>query len=115
MQDEDRVVVIRFGHDWDETCMQMDEVSASCHASMPGKIANSTLPRHELDIRTNISRLDTKVHNHIRSDVQLACVCEGIPTLRSTCRVQQCFSTVYVRLVGNNEYTSEDAYRTRKH
>lgn len=25
-QEEDRVVVIRFGHDWEESCMQMDEV-----------------------------------------------------------------------------------------
>ena len=25
MAEEDRVVVIRFGHDWDPTCMQMDE------------------------------------------------------------------------------------------
>ena len=25
-QEEDRVVVMRFGHDWDQTCMQMDEV-----------------------------------------------------------------------------------------
>ena len=24
--EEDRVVVIRFGHDWDPTCMRMDEV-----------------------------------------------------------------------------------------
>ena len=23
--EEERVVVIRFGHDWDPTCMQMDE------------------------------------------------------------------------------------------
>ena len=28
VQEEDRVVIIRFGHDWDQTCMQMDEVSA---------------------------------------------------------------------------------------
>ena len=26
MTEEDRVVVIRFGHDWDPTCMKMDEV-----------------------------------------------------------------------------------------
>ena len=26
-QEEDRVVIIRFGHDWDQTCMQMDEVT----------------------------------------------------------------------------------------
>lgn len=26
MSEEDRVVVIRFGHDWDPTCMKMDEV-----------------------------------------------------------------------------------------
>ncbi|CAO3665041.1 unnamed protein product [Rhizopus microsporus] len=25
LSEEDRVVVIRFGHDWDPTCMQMDE------------------------------------------------------------------------------------------
>lgn len=29
IQEEDRVVVLRFGHDYDETCMQMDEVSSS--------------------------------------------------------------------------------------
>ncbi|CAK9184389.1 unnamed protein product [Ilex paraguariensis] len=27
--EEERLVVIRFGHDWDETCMHMDEVLAS--------------------------------------------------------------------------------------
>lgn len=26
LSEEDRVVIIRFGHDWDPTCMQMDEV-----------------------------------------------------------------------------------------
>ena len=25
MSEEDRVVIIRFGHDWDPTCMVMDE------------------------------------------------------------------------------------------
>ncbi|KAF9594266.1 hypothetical protein IFM89_028923 [Coptis chinensis] len=29
LAEEERLVVIRFGHDWDETCMQMDEVLAS--------------------------------------------------------------------------------------
>ena len=27
LAEEDRVVVIRFGHDWDPSCMRMDEVS----------------------------------------------------------------------------------------
>lgn len=27
LSEEDRVVVIRFGHDWDPSCMRMDEVS----------------------------------------------------------------------------------------
>ncbi|KAH7621450.1 hypothetical protein Ndes2526B_g03800 [Nannochloris sp. 'desiccata'] len=27
--EEARVVIIRFGHDWDETCMQMDEILSS--------------------------------------------------------------------------------------
>lgn len=26
LSEEDRVLVIRFGHDWDPTCMKMDEV-----------------------------------------------------------------------------------------
>ncbi|KAK6019652.1 mitosis protein DIM1 [Ostertagia ostertagi] len=26
LAEEDRVVVVRFGHDWDPTCMRMDEV-----------------------------------------------------------------------------------------
>jgi len=30
-QEEDRVVIIRFGHDWDQTCMQMDEVTFHMH------------------------------------------------------------------------------------
>ncbi|XP_009779298.2 thioredoxin-like protein YLS8 [Nicotiana sylvestris] len=29
LAEEERLVIIRFGHDWDETCMQMDEVLAS--------------------------------------------------------------------------------------
>ena len=28
LQEENRVVVIRFGHDYDEQCMQMDEVTS---------------------------------------------------------------------------------------
>lgn len=28
LSEEDRVVVIRFGHDYDPTCMQMDEILA---------------------------------------------------------------------------------------
>jgi hypothetical protein len=27
LSEEDRVVLIRFGHDWDPSCMRMDEVS----------------------------------------------------------------------------------------
>ena len=26
LSEEDRVVIMRFGHDWDDVCMQMDEV-----------------------------------------------------------------------------------------
>ncbi|KAL3142882.1 Thioredoxin-like 4A [Trebouxia sp. C0009 RCD-2024] len=29
LSEEDRVVIIRFGHDWDQTCMQMDEILAT--------------------------------------------------------------------------------------
>lgn len=29
LSEEDRVVVIRFGHDWDPTCMKMDEILLS--------------------------------------------------------------------------------------
>ncbi|KAL6295411.1 hypothetical protein ACE6H2_003553 [Prunus campanulata] len=29
LAEEERLVLIRFGHDWDETCMQMDEVLSS--------------------------------------------------------------------------------------
>jgi hypothetical protein len=28
LSEEDRVVIIRFGHDWDPSCMKMDEVRA---------------------------------------------------------------------------------------
>ncbi|XP_070217586.1 thioredoxin-like protein 4A isoform X3 [Bos mutus] len=42
LSEEDRVVVIRFGHDWDPTCMKMDEVLYSiaekeqAHHDRPG-------------------------------------------------------------------------------
>ncbi|KAL6189684.1 hypothetical protein ACLB2K_036087 [Fragaria x ananassa] len=29
LAEEERVVIVRFGHDWDDTCMQMDEVLAA--------------------------------------------------------------------------------------
>lgn len=29
LAEEDRVVLIRFGHDWDPSCMRMDEVFSS--------------------------------------------------------------------------------------
>ncbi|KAH0694966.1 hypothetical protein KY285_022063 [Solanum tuberosum] len=29
LAEEERLVIIRFGHDWDDTCMQMDEVLSS--------------------------------------------------------------------------------------
>ena len=34
LQEESRVVIIRFGHDWDQTCMQMDEVLSSTSDKM---------------------------------------------------------------------------------
>lgn len=34
LSEEDRVVVIRFGHDWDPVCMVMDEVLASTAEQM---------------------------------------------------------------------------------
>ena len=37
--EEDRVVVIRFGHDWDPTCMKMDEILFSI-ADKVGKGGN---------------------------------------------------------------------------
>lgn len=40
LSEEDRVVVIRFGHDWDPTCMKMDEVLYS----IAEKVNRSFLP-----------------------------------------------------------------------
>ncbi|GBF95271.1 thioredoxin [Raphidocelis subcapitata] len=34
LSEEDRVVVIRFGHDWDPVCMQMDEILAGTAEQM---------------------------------------------------------------------------------
>ena len=34
--EEDRVVVIRFGHDWDPTCMKMDEILFSIADKVSG-------------------------------------------------------------------------------
>lgn len=34
LSEEDRVVILRFGHDYDETCMQMDEILAGAAERM---------------------------------------------------------------------------------
>lgn len=34
LAEEDRVVLIRFGHDWDPSCMRMDEVNLYCFACL---------------------------------------------------------------------------------
>ncbi|KAH9322006.1 hypothetical protein KI387_016645, partial [Taxus chinensis] len=36
LAEEERLVVIRFGHDWDDTCMEMDEVLSSVAESIFG-------------------------------------------------------------------------------
>ena len=30
LREEERLVVVRFGHDWDPSCMQMDEILYKC-------------------------------------------------------------------------------------
>ena len=53
-QEEDRVVIIRFGHDHDETCMQMDEArctlgaaaaAAAMRRASAGRRARKSTPR----------------------------------------------------------------------
>mgnify|MGYP002717227847 CR=1 FL=1 len=34
LSEEDRVVIIRFGHDWDPTCMKMDEILTTGRATV---------------------------------------------------------------------------------
>ena len=34
LSEEDKVVIIRFGHDWDPTCMKMDEVTIDYYISL---------------------------------------------------------------------------------
>lgn len=42
---QDRVVVLRFGHDYDETCMQMDEARPAAHFAERGlTVARRRLP-----------------------------------------------------------------------
>lgn len=47
LSEEDRVLVIRFGHDWDPTCMKMDEVLYSI-AEKVGTVSDpaSCRPKH---------------------------------------------------------------------
>lgn len=47
LSEEDRVVVIRFGHDWDPTCMKMDEVLYS--------IAEKVTRRHRFTLGPLVS------------------------------------------------------------
>lgn len=42
LSEEDRVVVIRFGHDWDPTCMKMDEVLYSIADKVSGQTDGRT-------------------------------------------------------------------------
>ena len=35
LQEESRVVIVRFGHDWDQACMQMDEVQRASTELLP--------------------------------------------------------------------------------
>ncbi|KAH8028339.1 hypothetical protein HPB51_016162 [Rhipicephalus microplus] len=45
LSEEDRVVVIRFGHDWDPTCMKMDEVLYSIVEKVPYSYAWNLIVR----------------------------------------------------------------------
>ncbi|KAL6038591.1 hypothetical protein STEG23_000504 [Scotinomys teguina] len=67
LSEEDRVVVIRFGHDWDPTCMKMDEVLYSIAEKLSyiaededGKIVGYVLAKMEEDP-------DDVPHGHITS------------------------------------------------
>lgn len=51
MQEEDRVVILRFGHDWDAQCMQMDEVR---HTAV--RNTNSSIILREPTVRTRSDR-----------------------------------------------------------
>uniref|UniRef100_A0A2K5PTF5 Thioredoxin like 4A n=1 Tax=Cebus imitator TaxID=2715852 RepID=A0A2K5PTF5_CEBIM len=57
LSEEDRVVVIRFGHDWDPTCMKMDEVLYSIAEKVArwNAVARSRLPA------TSASRVPVQV------------------------------------------------------
>uniref|UniRef100_M4CP43 Argonaute linker 1 domain-containing protein n=1 Tax=Brassica campestris TaxID=3711 RepID=M4CP43_BRACM len=61
LAEEERLVVIRFGHDWDETCIQIDEVFCSLpctninslltlpHLPLPILLPNLPLPHIDMD------------------------------------------------------------------
>lgn len=36
LSEEDRVIVVRFDHDWDPTCMKMDEIAEGLWAILGG-------------------------------------------------------------------------------
>ena len=42
LQEESRVVIVRFGHDWDQACMQMDEVLLEAPLCASHKCQNSS-------------------------------------------------------------------------
>lgn len=44
LSEEDRALVIRFGHDWDPTCMKMDEVLYSIAEKVSSVLASSHNP-----------------------------------------------------------------------
>lgn len=50
LQEEDRAVIIRFGHDWDQQCMQMDEVGAALagRCSCSCRFCAAAFPTHNL-------------------------------------------------------------------
>nr|XP_019571389.1 PREDICTED: thioredoxin-like protein 4A [Rhinolophus sinicus]XP_019571438.1 PREDICTED: thioredoxin-like protein 4A [Rhinolophus sinicus] len=59
LSEEDRVVVIRFGHDWDPTCMKMDEVLYSI--AEKALISNV---RHSLQIKGR-RRINTRTDSYL--------------------------------------------------
>lgn len=74
LSEEDRVVVIRFGHDWDPTCMKMDEVLYSIAEKVSRSfllVLRSVFPMACLEPGTGCNRGSAQV-SHTRESCVLA-------------------------------------------
>jgi thiol-disulfide isomerase/thioredoxin len=87
-QEEDRVVILRFGHDWDETCMQMDEVRRPRSLPCLSLFFSSSARNHH------------RIHTHIHRTLFITPYVCPLQVLASVAEKIKNFGVIYLVDVG---------------